>query len=166
MAIDTGIGISIDLVSTTAEGAQAPLGQTLLKPAGTNGEGEQVWIYVQASEALVAGNVVCRKITAGALDADLIVQKTLAGMPADLVVGVAQHAIASGSFGWVLKSGQGVVLTDSGNAVGGTGGLIPGSNAVGTAEAAGATARILGVGIATTAAGGLLAPVILDCPSR
>ena len=50
MAIDTGIGISITQVTSTQ---QAPLGQTVLKPAGSNGEGEQVWIYVQASEALL-----------------------------------------------------------------------------------------------------------------
>jgi hypothetical protein len=161
MAIDTGMGISITQVTSTQ---QAPLGQTVLKPAGSNGEGEQVWIYVQASEALVVGNAACRKITAGALNADLIVQKIPVGAPSDLVVGVAQHAFTANYYGWLLKSGQGQVLVDSGNVVGGTGAVVPGANAVGTAEAGAATANGFGVGIATTAVG-LLAPVVLNCPA-
>jgi len=171
MAIDTGMGISITQVTTTQ---QAPLGQTVLKPAGSNGEGEQVWIYVQAYEALVKGNAACRQITAGALNADLIVQKIPVGTPSDLVVGVAQHAftvvLPDGStapapyYGWLLKSGQGQVLVDSVNVVGGTGAVVPGANAVGTAEAGAATANGFGVGIATTAVN-LLAPVVLNCPA-
>ena len=162
MAIDTGIGISITQTSATQ---QAPLGQTVLKPAGTNGEGEQVWVYVQATEALVVGSVVCRQITAGPLAATTVkVQKNLAGMPADAVVGVAQHAISLNYYGWVLRKGQGKVLTDSGNAINPAVGIQCGSNAPGTGEAAAATANVFAYALAG-AATNTLADAVIDCPS-
>lgn len=163
MAIDTGIGISIAQTSATQ---QAPLGQTVLKPAGTNGEGEQVWIYVQALEALVVGNVVVRDASgAPAVATTLTVKKSIAGQPADAVVGVAQHAISLNYYGWVLQKGQGQVLTDSGNTISGAVGIAPGSNAAGTAEAAAATANALGYALENSAVS-TLAKVVLDCPSR
>lgn len=104
MAIDTGIGISLDLVSTSDEGAQAPLGQTLLKPAGTDGKGEQVWIYIQAGENLSAKDVCARDVSVSGGFLNSVV-KVPASSAASRVVGIAQHAIPSGSYGWVLKCG-------------------------------------------------------------
>ncbi len=162
MAIDTGIGVSLDLVSTTA---QVPLGQTVLQPAGTDGSGEKVWIYVKALEALVAGNVVCRDLSG--LPADLgksyTVQRTAAGAPSSLVAGVAQHAIAANSYGWILRSGQGEVLSDSATDVTTGVGMIPGAVAVGTAQtAAGPTNNSFGLALEDLGVS-TLASCVVDC---
>jgi len=163
MAIDTGIGISIAQTSATQ---QAPLGQTVLKPAGTNGEGEQVWIYVQALEALVVGNVVVRDASgAPAVATTLTVKKSLTSMPAEAVVGVAQHAIALNYYGWVLQKGQGQVLTDGTNTIAGASGIVPGTTSAGTAQTAGAAENVLGYALENSAVS-TLAKVVLDCPSR
>jgi hypothetical protein len=161
MAIDTGIGISITQTSATQ---QAPLGQTVLKPAGTNGEGEQVWIYVQALEALVVGSVVVRDASAApAIANTLTVTKSITGMPADAVVGVAQHAISLNYYGWVLQKGQGQVLTDAAGILGGVG-ILPGAAAAGTAETAAPTANAIGYALESSVAG-TLCKAVLSCPS-
>jgi hypothetical protein len=162
MAIDTGIGISITQTSATQ---QAPLGQTVLKPAGTNGEGEQVWIYVQALEALVVGNVVVRNAAAAPTIANtLTVTKSITGMPADAVVGVAQHAISLNYYGWVLQKGQGQVLTDGAGVIIGGLGIAPGAAVAGTAEGSAPTANAFGYALENSAVG-TLCKVVLNCPS-
>jgi hypothetical protein len=162
MAIDTGIGISLTSVETTR---QAPLGQTVLKPAGTDGAGEQVWIYVKALAALAAGNVVCRDLSGLAADVGKTyeVQLITAGLPSSLVAGVAQHAIALNSYGWVLRSGQGEVLSDSATDVVTGVGIIPGAAANGTAQtAAGPTNNSFGVALEDLGVG-TLATCVVSC---
>lgn len=104
MAIDTGIGVALDLVTTTA---QVPLGQTVLQPAGTDGTGEKVWIYVQAFGPISAGDVCARDVLAPAGFVGAIAAP--GSSATSRVLGVAQHAIAPGQYGWILKSGLATV---------------------------------------------------------
>ncbi len=70
-------------------------------PADTDGQGTQVWIYVQnaSSIAWVSGHVVTRE--AGSLD------YTCTVAPCDAlcarIVGVATHPLSPGSFAWVWR---------------------------------------------------------------
>ena len=90
-----------------------PLGtERLVLGAQTgSGIGDQVWRYVKNDEAVNAfavGNpVIQRTATASAGTA---VISTGASIPGMRVLGVAQHAIAAQSYGWVLARGRGTVL--------------------------------------------------------
>tara|TARA_R110000822_G_scaffold65002_7_gene159205 strand:- start:825 stop:1316 length:492 start_codon:yes stop_codon:yes gene_type:complete len=161
MAIDTGIGISLTSVETTR---QAPLGQTVLQPAGTDGTGEKVWIYIKALDSLAAGNVVTRDLSAmPAVGLNYEVKLSVVSVPPEFIVGVAQHAIAASSFGWVLREGQGEVKADSAAIITGALGLISGTTAVGTAQAVGAPAdNVFGYALETVAVSAL-ATCVVDC---
>ena len=73
--------------------------------------GPQCWRYVEASATFAAGDVIVRdalKAYDGVLNSDQA--------PRVSCLGVAQHAIASGSYGWILKHGVGLVKAgDTGN---------------------------------------------------
>jgi len=90
-----------------------PLGtERLVLGAQTgSGIGDQVWRYVkndEAASAFAVGNPVIQKtVTASAGTA---VISTGASIPRLRVLGVAQHAIAAQSYGWVLVRGRGTVL--------------------------------------------------------
>lgn len=114
MAIDTGIGIKFSTVSTTQ---QAPLGFTFTEPASQRqavaSQGIRQWIYVKAGAALVAGDVCVRQAGAGNYgDPDTAATGPILGVAADSsvqVVGVAQHVIAQNSYGFILRTGIGIV---------------------------------------------------------
>lgn len=75
--------------------------------------GMQVWIYVyndEASTAFAAGNVIARDASTATADGVLAAAST----PSSAVLGVAQHAIAAGSYGWILRKGVGEVLAGTG----------------------------------------------------
>ena len=109
------------LVSSTVSTDQlAPLGFELLEPSasgsdGNAGEGQKVWVYVyndEASTAFAEGTVVMRDGATTTYDAVL----STAAVPAIRIMGVAQHAIAAGSYGFVLRKGIGEVqANDTGN---------------------------------------------------
>tara|TARA_A100001515_G_scaffold125814_1_gene110753 strand:- start:44 stop:559 length:516 start_codon:yes stop_codon:yes gene_type:complete len=76
--------------------------------------GPQCWRYVfndEASTAFAAGDVIVRDALSaydGVLNTDQA--------PRVSCLGVAQHAIAAGSYGWILKSGVGLLKAgDTGN---------------------------------------------------
>lgn len=74
----------------------------------------QTWVYVKNAEgatAFAAGTPVAAHATSTALGTCVIAP---ADCPSVRVVGVAQHAIAAGSFGWILARGVGV-LTGNGS---------------------------------------------------
>jgi len=113
-----------DIVTRVSTTQQHPLGFTVELPpawAGTRaGQGRQVWIYVQNSEAAtayVAGHVVSRATTAvGPPVIDAATYQTVrvpANFEAEAVLGVAQHAIPFGGFGFILREGIGEVLADA-----------------------------------------------------
>ncbi len=105
----TAAGISKDTVTTTQ---QAPLGFELTVPDGD--KGAQVWVYVFNDDAsgFVAGDVVVRDASTQTYDGILNTDTTAAVR----VLGIAQHAIAAGSYGFILRKGIGVArAADNGN---------------------------------------------------
>jgi hypothetical protein len=68
--------------------------------------GDREWIYIKTNAALVAGNTVQRD--------DLLSYEGEVGtaVTAPRILGVAQHAIASGSYGWIVRKGVCEVLAD------------------------------------------------------
>jgi len=118
----TAAGISTTTVSTTAVGALAPLGFRLTVPAPSGSDdnenkGEQVWVYVKAVTALAVGDICIRDPSAhtGTKPLELVWGAIPAASgtvyPAYQIVGVAQHVIALGSFGFVQCKGVGLVKT-------------------------------------------------------
>ena len=138
---------------TTASPQRFPLGYEVTLPATKSGAnsvdnnaGMQTWIYVHASEALAAGEVCSFAAGATTYSVRLIPANT----HACTAVGVAQHTIASGSYGFIQKRGKGAVKADGGGVTANLG-LIAGDVA-GTADAAGAvTDASFGVATATGA---------------
>lgn len=162
MAIDTGIGISLTQVTTTQ---QAPLGQTVLKPAGSDGIGEQVYIYVGVTSAVTAvpptsGQLVVRDAAQGYGNVEIG-----SAVEPSLVVGAAQTTwptyasftpAATELFGWVLRKGQGSAI-DGGIVA--NQGVLP--DAAGAVQASGGiTAANIGV---CTLIAGAVATCVLDC---
>ena len=110
-------GIAVTRVATTAE---YPLGEkfAVSQPAASTQPDE--WIYVQAGAGgLVAGEVAMRasgtSTCIGVVEANNT-GHSLGVVPAHQIVGVAQHAIAASSYGFVQCKGVGTVLcVDTGN---------------------------------------------------
>jgi len=110
----TAAGISPTTVTTTQ---QMPLGFQLTVPNGDNGP--QVWVYVFNDHAAFAvGNVITMDVSEASGDHNryhaVKAPAMEEGTPAFSVLGVAQHAIAGGSYGFILKQGVGEVLAGAG----------------------------------------------------
>jgi hypothetical protein len=95
------------------------VGTTQLHELGTervehnNTYGERIWRYVkndEASTAFAVGTIV--RCKADTLSGGTGIVAVTAALPAAGLLGVAQHAIAAGSYGWVLFRGVGNVLGD------------------------------------------------------
>ena len=102
-----------------------PLGQEFYAPATSQASvttskpaantGPRVWVYVfndEASTAFAAGDIIMRDATSTDPGGVLTTAGTL--IPAIRLLGVAQHAIAAGSYGWILKRGVGEVRAGDG----------------------------------------------------
>lgn len=99
-------GISSTTVSTTQ---LYPLGLTLVEANGD--KGLQTWIYVyndEASTAFAQGTVCIRDLGTETYDAIV----STGAVNHQRVIGVAQHEIAAGSYGFILRDGIGEVLCD------------------------------------------------------
>ena len=105
----TAAGISTSTVTTAAQGAQAPLGFKLTVPNGNLGN--QEWTYIEAGSAFRIGMCACH--ANGAVPYTGTIVDAASQQPAK-VYGIAQHAIASGSFGFVLSRGSGYFRSDGG----------------------------------------------------
>ena len=103
------MGIEVTDVSTTQ---RLPLGFEYHQPAdATDNLGPKVWIYVfNDSGSWVQGSVIARDASTTTYDGILAAAST----PSMRVIGVAQHAIADGSYGFILKRGIGEVLAGTG----------------------------------------------------
>ena len=102
----TAFGGSVTRVTTTQE---LPLGFEVTVPDGNNGA--QTWIYVfNALGAWVVGSVIARDASTVTYDGILAASST----PSSRVIGVAQHIIADGSYGFILRRGVGEVLAGTG----------------------------------------------------
>ena len=97
----TAAGISTSTVTTDA---QAPLGFELTVPDGD--KGAQVWVYVFNDDSgdFAAGDVIVRDASTQTYDGILNTDTTAAVR----VLGIAQHDIAAGSYGFILRKGIGV----------------------------------------------------------
>ena len=108
-------------VSTNAE---ANLGTTL--EVASTSRGPQTWVYVlnEDSNALAAGDVVMRNTTS--TDYKVVLSSAGALVQSIRCIGVAQHAIPAGSYGYVLRRGLGTIQVGSGATVSDSEGLTPG----------------------------------------
>jgi hypothetical protein len=117
----TAAGISHTTVTTTQ---QAPLGFVLTVPDGDNGA--QEWVYIKNTDtvALRGADTGTPKFDVAQLADSYTLFNAIRGKTASAVagrvIGVAQHEIAAGSYGFVLKSGKGKVTTTAGAVVLGT----------------------------------------------
>lgn len=109
----TGAGISPTTVTTTQ---QAPLGFVLTVPDGDNGTQEWVYIFNDGTTALRGADSTTPKFDVAELDTDYALFHCIRGTTSAAVklrvAGVAQHEIAAGSYGFVLRKGKGKVTTD------------------------------------------------------
>jgi hypothetical protein len=81
--------------------------------------GNQVWVYVfndEASSAFAIGDIIVRdpSATTEKMYGGLIAPVTNAAQALG-VLGVAQHAIAAGSYGWILCKGKGLCRAGTGD---------------------------------------------------
>tara|TARA_R110002167_G_scaffold234805_2_gene440084 strand:+ start:1207 stop:1719 length:513 start_codon:yes stop_codon:yes gene_type:complete len=112
-----------DLVMDVTEvdtSATAPLGQLYFEPATSQASvttvkppansGPRTWVYVfnDDTPAFAAGEVIMRDASTTTYDGLV----TSGSTPAIRVLGVAQHAIAAGSYGWILKRGLGELAVE------------------------------------------------------
>jgi hypothetical protein len=112
--VGTAMGINITQVSTTQ---LAPLGFIHADPASVNqaiaSQGAKAWIYVKAGAALAAGDVCVRQGgTPNYGDPNVAATGPIlcaAGDDTARVVGVAQHAIPQNSYGFIQRTGIGLV---------------------------------------------------------
>lgn len=113
----------VDL-GTTASPARFPLGYEVTLPATksgaggvTNDAGPQTWVYVfndGPTNAFAAGTIVYRDPSAATNDwFGATITPISTHQPQVMCLGVAQHAIATGSYGFVLKRGVGTILAGS-----------------------------------------------------
>jgi hypothetical protein len=152
----------VDL-GTTASPQRFPLGYEVTLPATKGGAGgvdnnagPQTWIYVHASVVLATGEVCSHAATATTYSVRLLPANSHAGG----AVGVAQHAIASGSYGFIQKRGKASVLADGGGVTANLGMMA--GDVAGTADAAGAvTTASFGIACATGASAAV--ECFIDC---
>jgi hypothetical protein len=94
-----------DDITATYTSEVYPLGTERLVLGSQTGVGDQVWIFVKNEEAATAyelGDVVIRNTTSA--NGETILHTGTAFNPGKFV-GVAQHAIAFGQYGWIVKKG-------------------------------------------------------------
>lgn len=112
-------GITAGQLTTVSTTPLHPVGSlfyrpdTLITTSAHKGWGGQVWRYIkngEASSAFAAGNLVVRKT--GATQEDVVLGSTTP-VTRTVARGVAQHAIAAGSYGWVLVRGTGLYKNDA-----------------------------------------------------
>ncbi|MHC4891915.1 MAG: hypothetical protein ACYTFV_00870 [Planctomycetota bacterium] len=127
------------------------------------GTGQSEWILVYADSAIAAGDPVTRLVTGlptGFVVGQAVGEPSLAGVHPARVMGVAQHNIAAGNYGWILRKGKGRVQVD-GTSTLGAGAILDASVAGHVSDAGAITDEVLGFFLeAVTDAVGL---VWLDC---
>ena len=155
---------SITRVSTSAE---FPLGYEVEVPATSEAsssmtnQGTQVWIYVFNDDAALnwlTGMLIQRDVTPGNLTYDGI--RSTGAVGAARILGVAQHAIPFGSYGFILKKGVGQVLCD-GNVSADTA-ILPDANAGQCTDGA-VTSAAIGVALAEDSGAASLVAGYLNC---
>ena len=135
---------------------QYPIGTTRLESAdevaaaNSTHEGDRVWVFVKANVELTVNEVVSRVVgTSAFLGTEGVVANTYSE-----VLGVANHTIASGSYGWVIRRGCCEVLAD-GSATAGVDQMCVASGRV-SDMTSGLEARVIGNALDTDAGAGTL----------
>ena len=110
------MGISVTDVGTDQ---LLPLGFEYHEPAGPDGTGPKIWVYVYNDDAEWSeGHVITMDVseTSGAHERfhGILAPACEEGTPAVLVLGVAQHTVATASYGFILRKGVGEVLAGAG----------------------------------------------------
>ena len=107
-------------VSQVDTAARFPLGYEVTVPATAAGtranQGEQLWVYVfndDPTNAFAAGTVVYRDPSATTHDFYGALIAPTSVISRQYIIGIAQHAIAIGSYGFVLVKGVGTILAGS-----------------------------------------------------
>lgn len=166
--MSTAISIDVTLVTDTP---QYPLGAIFTEPATTSradanaraNAGERQWVYVYNDEAatdFVQGNIVKRD--AATVTHDGILTDTN-GAASVAILGVAQHTIGEGQYGWILKRGIGEVLAGTAGVTANTA-IVPDGAVAGAAEDMAAGEEHWVFGYATeAAASGALATCWINC---
>ena len=104
---------AVTTVDTTAQyqlGTEWPMDAGEAEALDSTVQGPQCWIYVKATAALAEGEIA----SFAADTADYEARLAPVNSSSKSLIGVAQHAIAINSFGWILKRGFGEVKGDSG----------------------------------------------------
>ena len=104
---------AVTTVDTTAQyelGTEWPMDAGEAEALDSTVQGPQCWVYVKATVALAEGEIAA--IADGT--ANYEVKLAAVNSSSKSLIGVAQHAIAINSFGWILKRGFGEVKGDSG----------------------------------------------------
>lgn len=146
---------AVTAVDTTAQydlGTEWSMDTEEAKTYNSSVSGPQCWRYVEASATFAAGDVIVRD-SLKAYDGVLNTNEA----PRVSCLGVAQHAIASGSFGWVLRQGVGLLKAADAGADQGNDPLV--TAASGDAESSGVDVYasgqelfVIGYGLANAAA--------------
>ena len=163
----TAAGISTSTVTTTQ---QAPLGFKLTVSDGD--AGTQEWTYVLADEAFVIGDIAVVNTTGLEADAGFHAIVSNGGEGKVMVLGVAQHVIASGSYGFVQSGGQATYVKGDGSVAAGEL-VVPDAAGVADTFADGEAELVFGYALAADAANsgatGHSVPVfaaMLDCGTK
>ena len=117
MSATRTMGISVTDVDTEAK---LPLGFQYTQPAETTNDiGEKTWTYIfndDGTTAFAIGDIVVRDPTATTEDMYGCIQApATTAAHAFTVVGVAQHTIAGGSYGFVQTKGKALLRTGTEN---------------------------------------------------
>ena len=155
----------VDL-GTTASPQRFPAGYEVTLPATkggaggvTNNAGPQTWIYVyNDSGSEIAANIaVMRKDDTSTYN----VLIAAVSISPQRIVGISQHAIANGSYGFVLKRGLGTVTADA-TVTADLGMIMDGSTAGNVTHAAAVTNAGIGCTVAGRTGSGTFSAFI-DC---
>jgi hypothetical protein len=164
-----GNAVKSDPLSTVYTTEQYPLGTTYLESAdevAANGSGvttntytlltgDREWVFIKSDGTIAAGDLV-KRTTDGA---PFVGQQDNSDEgPKWDMLGVADHAIASGSYSWVIKRGacvvQAVAAVAAGNLLASDGNTTAGEVSIVTGTGASMLAQsILGISLETEAAG-------------
>ena len=109
MSATRTMGISVTDVGTDQ---LLPLGFEYTEPADGDDRGEKTWVYVLADEVLAIGDVV--EVNGDWGNPYHAIQGN-EDTPQKRLLGVAGHAIASGSYGFVQKSGYAPYIKGDGS---------------------------------------------------
>ena len=148
--------------STVYTKEQYPLGTIRVQPAdevvasNSSHEGDRVWVFVKANAELTANEVVARVAgTSAFLGTEAGASSTYSE-----VLGVADHTIASGSFGWIIRRGCCEVKAD-GSATQGVDQMTVASGQV-SDMTSGLEARVIGNALDTDSGAGSLITMYLQ----